>query len=55
MKDNTKASVGIAAAMAAISAAVLTNHHGLLIGIVGGAVLGAIIGLVVAFGMGRRR
>jgi len=54
MNGSNKATVGIAAAMASISAAFLTTHHGLVIGIVGGAIVGAIVALVVDLGMRRR-
>ena len=53
MNDKSKASVGIAGAMAAVAAAFLTSHHGLLVGIVGGAVVGGIVGLVAQLVMRR--
>ena len=47
MGGSHKGSVGAAAVVAAIAAAYLTIHHGLLIGICGGAVIGGLVGLVM--------
>lgn len=48
MDASRKLAVGAAATSAAIAAAFLTSHHGLILGVGGGIVIGALIGLIVS-------
>jgi len=53
MNTSNKTAVGAAAASAAIAAAFLTTHHGLMWGVIGGAGVGGIVGLLLAM-IGKR-